>query len=101
MNKLKLSSISQNFNRFRSRYRIFLDGLPFLMSLFVGAVFLSRITKKRFVKDNVIMPTKEEMLKAGIDIDSDLASAELDDELKRIQANLDTESWKNVPINKK
>ncbi|XP_021357724.1 uncharacterized protein LOC110453196 [Mizuhopecten yessoensis] len=100
MDRFKQSTIARGFSRLTSRYRIFIDGIPFLMSLFVGGFFLSRISKKRFVKDVLNVPTKEEMLAAGIDIDTDLASAELEEELKNIKKSLNTEDWENVPITK-
>ncbi|XP_033733735.1 cytochrome c oxidase assembly protein COX16, mitochondrial-like [Pecten maximus] len=101
MDWFKQSSIARRYNKFASRYRIFIDGLPFLMTLLVGGLMLTRFTKKRYVRDSLRVPTKEEMLEAGVDIDTDLASAKLEEELKKIKESLDTENWKNVPLDKK
>lgn len=71
-----------------------------MMTLLVGGLLLTRFTKKRYVRDDMRAPTKEEMLEAGIDIDTDLASAKLDEELRKIKESLDTENWENVPLEK-
>ncbi|XP_069116992.1 uncharacterized protein [Argopecten irradians] len=100
MDRFKRSSFGQSYYRFTTRYRIFLDGLPFMMTLLVGGLLLTRFTKKRYVRDDMRAPTKEEMLEAGIDIDTDLASAKLEEELRKIKESLDTENWENVPLEK-